>query len=64
MSQKAETIIHRITPAPTGQHCWCGKDAIVTRVTPGVESSYCATHWELWWELEMSGNNVSAEIAM
>lgn len=46
--------LHRITPARPGTHCWCGTDALVTRTMPGIESSYCAKHWALWWAIEMS----------
>lgn len=40
----------RIGAAPAGAQCWCGKDAVIARSGVGIESSYCATHWQLWWE--------------
>ena len=60
-SETSETIVHHLTPARPGDHCWCGKEAIVHRTGAGVDTSYCAKHWDLWWMLAMSG---APDIAM
>ncbi len=67
MSQNTKNTkaLHRVTPAKSGTHCWCGADAVVTRTMPGVETSYCSRHWALWWELEMSAKYATgADVAV
>ena len=37
--------------AATGRaRCWCGRDAVVSRVGADVVTHYCSEHWLVWWE--------------
>lgn len=49
---------HRITAAASGSTCWCGADALVTRTAPGVQSHYCAKHWQRWWEVTLGDRSI------
>lgn len=53
-----------VSAAVGRERCWCGRDAVISRVGADVVTHYCSGHWLVWWENALGDSTLTVSTAI